>query len=136
VHRSERRELPAYRTDEEYEAKNGDGWAASSLRSISMIKRFVSIGRDPDTYPVSPYRKKTIKVHSTLFGIELEALIRVNQVRSAGVDLDPEWNMLEAIDLTTSDKAVLTDTMNAYIWTTLSFVLEEQFTKDRVLRRL
>jgi hypothetical protein len=66
-----------------------------------------------------------------LFG-ELETLIRVNRADLPGVDLDPNETCFEAIDLTTSDKAVLTDTMNRIYMNDMSFVLEEQFTRDRV----
>jgi hypothetical protein len=54
----------------------------------------------------------------------------VCQADLPGVDLDPNETCFEAIDLTTSDKAVLTDTMNRIYRNDMSFVLEEQFTKD------
>jgi hypothetical protein len=63
-----------------------------------------------------------------LFGIELETLIRVNRADLPGVDLDPNETCFEAIDLTTSDKAVLTDTMNAY----MKHPFSKNNTRDRV----
>jgi hypothetical protein len=79
--------LIAYRTDQGMR-RTVMGGAPSQLRSLSMIKRFVS-GSIPiqELYPVSNTEKNRGVIHM-LFGIELE-LSYVVGPDLPGVDLDP-----------------------------------------------